>query len=203
MVGKKTIHGELSGSLPLEMEQTLFAVAPPWSSAGQCTLLCVQGGEARRFPCHNAAHCWHMKRQPSLVPVIMTVIVAVAVAIAIAIAIAIAVSIADAIAVILGHPRCCCRQPLLLPLPSAIAVAVSIAVGRPHCNLWPLPSPLPSAIAIAVAIDHRRRHHRRPSPLPSPSSSPLPSLFEQFKQIMLTLFYLVWIVSGALIAVDD
>ncbi len=51
------MHGELSGSLALEMELTLFAVAPRWRSAVHCKLLWAQGEEAKRCPCHNAAHC--------------------------------------------------------------------------------------------------------------------------------------------------
>jgi hypothetical protein len=107
--------------------------------------------------------------------------------VAIAIAIAATVSVAIAIAIIVGHRRCPCRWPLLLPSPSAIAVIVSIdvaiAIGialshcRHHC-LWPLQLPLPSAIAIGIAVGHchcRCRHCRRwPLPLLLP--------FEQFKQ---------------------
>jgi hypothetical protein len=118
-----------------------------------------------------------------------------------------------------GHCcRCCCRShcnrgcPLChrrhcrrrwqspSPLPSAIAITVAadhrrcpLRCRRPcHCNrCWPLPLPLPLAIAFAVAIGHRR------------CCCCLPLPFEQFKQIMLTLFYLLWAVSGALIAAHE
>ncbi len=104
--------------------------------------------------------------------------------------------------------RCCCP----LPPPLAIAIAVSadnlhchlhyhhrtiaIAVGHHRCRCHqPLQLLSPSAIAIAVAVGHRCCLCHRPLPSLSP--------FEQFKQIMLTLFYLIWTVSGALIAADD
>ncbi len=109
--------------------------------------------------------------------------------------------------------RHCCHWPSPLPLPASVAVAV----GHRHCCFCcrccrcchcdcrqPLPLPLPLAIAVAVAVDHHHcycRHHW-PLPLLLPSLSPLP-WFKQFKQIMLPLFYLVWALSGALIAVDD
>jgi hypothetical protein len=90
-----------------------------------------------------------------------------------------------------------------LPLrsPSTIAAAISVA--------------LPSAIAVAItlAIGHHL-HHRRPSQLPLPLAITVAMLlaisescclgaarivFDQLKQKMLTLFYCVWTVGGALI----
>ncbi len=154
------------------------------------------GVEARCRPCHSAAHFWHMKRQPFLCN---------------------------------GCPcrgyhhcnrsrhlcchcqlccrhRCCCHCncPLPLPLPSAIAVVIAISVA------------LPSAIAVtvALAVGHCRLRHCQPLQLPSLSAITvaMPSaisescclgavriVFHQLKQIMLTLFYFVWTVGGALI----
>ncbi len=109
------------------------------------------GVEARCRPCHSAAHCRHMKRQPSLCHCCPC----------------------------RGHSHCdchrrccccrhcrlhchcrpcchrccCCRHPSLLPLLSPIAVALVIG----HCCLRHCqPSHLPSllAITIAVAIGH-------------------------------------------------
>ncbi len=186
------------------MEQTFFAVAPRWHSAGQYTLLCAQGGEARHHAGHSAAHFWHIKRQPSFVSAVMTVIVAVAIAVAAAIANAIAnaafVVPTIAVAVAVSHCRCRCCQPLLL-LSISVAIAVAIAVAL-RLSLA-ITVAILSAIAVAVAISHGRCRCRRPLPLSSPSLSPLPLLLKQFKQIMLSLFYLVWAVSRALIAADD
>jgi hypothetical protein len=87
-------------------------------------------------------------------------------------------------------------------LPSTIAAAISVA--------------LPSAIAVAVtlAVGHCRLRHRRPLQLPSPLAITIAMLsaiskscclgvakivFNQLKQKMLTLFYFVQIVGGALI----
>jgi hypothetical protein len=79
-------------------------------------------------------------------------------------------------------------------LPSAIAVAI--------------------AVAIALAVGYCRLRHHRPSQLPSPLAitvaMPLAIsescclgtariVFDQLKQRMLTLFYFVWTVGGALI----
>ncbi len=187
------------------MEQALFArVAPRWHSAGQCTLLCAQGEEARHCPCHSAAHAHEEATLPCVSRVAS------------------------------HCRRCCChcncnrrhhlhcrphcrqRWPLLLSLPLAIAVPVAISHCRyrlhchrhRHCHRYcdccrPLPSLLPSAITVAATIGHCCWHPRWPSPLLLPSLSPLPLPFEPFKQIKLSLFYLVWTVSGALIAVDD
>ncbi len=121
------------------------------------------GVEARCRPCHSAAYCRHMKRQPSLCHCCPCH----------------------------GHCHCNCRRHLCcrcrfrchchrcppLPLPSAIAVAVT--VNHPHCHLCsvaishfrrcrpcgrPLPYPSPLAIAVAISIGHH--HHRRGWPFP-------------------------------------
>jgi hypothetical protein len=98
------------------------------------------------------------------------------------------------IAVVVGHCHCshhqpspppsllCCRQPLpsLSPLPSAIAV--SITNGHHSCHLhWPLPLPLPSTISESCCLGASR------------------IVFNQWKQRMLTVFYFVRTVGGALI----
>jgi hypothetical protein len=105
-------------------------------------------------------------------------------------------------AVAITHRRHHCRQPLLLRLPLTIAAAISVA--------------LPSAIAVAVAlaVGHCRLCHRQPLQLPSPSAITIAMLlaisescclgaakivFNQLKQIIITLFYFVQTVSGALI----
>jgi hypothetical protein len=116
------------------------------------------GVEARWRPCHSTAHCWHMKRKPSL----------------------------HHCCPCRGrqhcnrrrnprchcrlHRHCCCRRPL--PSLSAIAVAVAVdhcrhhlccvAVNHCHCRClcpcyWPLPSLSPSAIAVAISICHHRQ----------------------------------------------
>jgi hypothetical protein len=194
------------------MKQTLFAVAPPWFSDGQCTLLCLQGGEAGRHPCHSTAHCQCMKRQPSLVSVAMTTTSS-------------SLSLWP-----LPLPL-----PSLLPLPLPLVNAVSIAVGcrrcryrhRRHCHcshhrhrssLLQLPSAIAIAVAITVTISiaisvgrchchcHVKHHlpckRRRPS-LESCCLGAVTIIFKQFKQIMLTLFYFAWTVRGTLIAADD
>ncbi len=113
------------------------------------------------------------------------------------------------------HRRCCCP----LPSPSAIAAAVAVnhccrrlcCVAVSHCRCrrpcrWSLPLPLPLAIAISVTVGHRSYHLHWPSPSPSPSAIPKSCclgaariVFDQLKQRMLTLFYFVQIVGGALI----
>jgi hypothetical protein len=116
--------------------------------------------EAMCHPCHSAAHCRHMKRQPSLSHCHPR----------------------------RGRRHCNCRcrcrlclrcqlrchchccRPLLLSLPSAIAVAVTVnhhrrhlcCVAVSHCHrrcpcCQPLPSPSPSAITVAISVGH---HHR-------------------------------------------
>ncbi len=157
---------------PLKWSKHSLQWHPHGTALGNAHSFVSRGGGARHRPCHSAAHCWHMKRQPSLVSVIVTVIIAIA--IPVTVAIALAVSVAVAIAVVVGH--CCCHRrwplPSLLPLAIAItvsasvAIAVAIAIAVSHCRChrrWPspLPSPLPLAIANAVAISHchcRSRH---------------------------------------------
>jgi hypothetical protein len=91
---------------------------------------------------------------------------------------------ANAITVTINHHR------ISVALPSAIAVVVPLAIG--HCRLHhhqPLQLPLPLAITIAM-------------PLAISESCCLGAtriVFDQLKQRMLTLFYLVWTVGGALI----
>ncbi len=112
--------------------------------------------------------------------------------------------------------RCCCRCrhrcncPLLLPLPSAIAVAVAVNRCRHHL----------CCVAVSHCCRHRPCHRPLPSPSPSPLQLPLPlaitiamplaisescclsvakNVFNQLKQRMLTLFYFVQTVGGALI----
>ncbi len=98
------------------------------------------------------------------------------------------------IAVAVGHRCCGCHQPL--PPPSLL---------RPR-QPSPLPLPLPSAIAVSITIGDCSCHLRWPSPLPLlPAISKSCCLgaariiFNQLKQRMLTLFYFVWTVGGALI----
>ncbi len=110
-------------------------------------------------------------------------------------------------------------SPLLLPLPLPIAVAVGhCRRGRrqplPPSSLLrcrqpsplPLPLPLPSAIAVSVIVRHHscRLHWPSPTPLPSAISESCclgmaRIVFDRLKQRMLTLFYFVWTVGGALI----
>ncbi len=109
------------------------------------------GVEARSCPCHSAAHCWHMKRQPCLYhrrP-------------------------CHGCRNCNRHRHlrrcrqlhCHCRCRCLLPSPSAIAVAV--AVNHPRCCL------------CCVAVSHCHHHQRCPChrslPSPSPSALQLPS----------------------------
>jgi hypothetical protein len=123
------------------------------------------GVEARCCPCHSAAHCRHMKRQPCLChchprhghrhcdPCC--------------------------------HLRCCCQlrhhHRCRCPSPSTLAIAIAVAIDycrrhlccvavshcpcRPCCPRHrPLPSPSPSAIAVAISIDHHRHCCRQPFP---------------------------------------
>ncbi len=109
----------------------------------------------------------------------------------------------------------------LLPLPLLSPIAVAVAIS--HCSCGhrqpslppsllrcrqpsPLPFPLPLAIAISVTIGQRSCHLHRPSPSPSPSAISKSCclctariVFKQLKQRMLTLFYFVRTVGGALI----
>jgi hypothetical protein len=155
------------------------------------------GVEARCRPCHSAAHRRHMKRQPSLCHCCPCH----------------------------GHRHCdcrrhlhhhcrlhrhcrcrrqfplpsaicrcgcrqplpplsllCCRQPLPSPLPLKLAIAISVTVGHCSCHLhWASLSPLPLAISKSCCLGAAR------------------IVFNQLKQRMLTIFYFVWTVGGALI----
>jgi hypothetical protein len=155
------------------------------------------GVEARCRPCHSAAHCRHMKRQPCLCHhhpchgrchcnchchLCRT----------------------DSITIAVAVDRCRCCQPLPLRSPSTIATTISVA----------LLSAITVAVAIALAIGNCCPHHRWPSQLPSPLAITVTIavghfqelllgaariVFDQLKQRMLTLFYFVWTVGGALI----
>ncbi len=103
------------------------------------------GVEARCRPCHSAAHCRHMKRQPCL----------------------------HHRHPCRGHCHCDCRCHLCCccqlchhprcrcPSPSLSAIAVAVAVNHCHHRL------------CCVAISHCRCHHRCPHHRPLPSPSPL------------------------------
>jgi hypothetical protein len=198
---KKTIHGELSGTLPLEREQKLFAASPTCCCTGKCTLLCVHGGGGKVSPLPQ--HCtllvheeatlplsllpllWPLPLQlpspsplPSLLPSLLPLLLPSSIAIAVAVA----------------HCRCGCCQPL--PLPSLLRC----------CLPLPLLSPLQLAIAVSVTVSHRSCRLC----WPSPSSSQLAIsescclglariVFKKFKYRILTLFYVVQPVDGALI----
>jgi hypothetical protein len=116
------------------------------------------------------------------------------------IVVAISVVVADSvtIAIAVAHRRC--HWPLPLRSPSTIAATVSIALRSAIA--------IAIAVTIALAIGHCRLHHRRPSQLPSPLAITVTVtighfrariVFDQLKQRMLTLFYFVWTVGGALI----
>ena len=170
-------------------------------SAGECTLLCVHGGGGKvsplpqccTLPAHEEATLplslspspWPLPLQsplpsPSSLPTPSPSLLPLPIAVAI------------------GHCRCGCRQPLPppsllhccqpspsplpLPLPSPSAIAVSVTVGHHSCHLhWPSLSPLPSAISESNCLGAAR------------------IVFNQLKQRMLTLFYFVQTVGGALI----
>jgi hypothetical protein len=119
------------------------------------------GVEARCHPCHSAAHCRHMKRQPSLCHCPPC------------------------------HGRCHCDPHCHLhcrcqlrchhrrcrPLPSLSAIAIAVAVNhRRHCLCCiaishhcchrpchrPLPSPSPLANAVAISVGHHCCHRHWP-----------------------------------------
>ncbi len=112
-------------------------------------------------------------------------------------------------------------SPLPTPLPSLSPLPIVFALSHCHCGhhqpLPPLsllhcrqpllsPSSLPLAIAVSVTVCHCSCHHRWPSPLPSPSAISESCclgveriVFNQLKQRMVTLFYFVQTVGGALI----
>jgi hypothetical protein len=126
------------------------------------------GVEARCRPCHSAAHCRHMKRQPFLhngCP-----------------------CRGCRYCNRHGHLHCHCqlrcrcrrRCPLPLPLPSAIAIAVAITIAAA------ISVSLPSAIAIAVAlaVGHCRLHLRWPSQLPSPLALTVAIAVSRFQEFL-------------------
>ncbi len=98
------------------------------------------------------------------------------------------------IAITVGH--CCCSRCQPLPPPSLLRCRQPL----------PLPLPLPSAIAVSVTVGHCSCHLRWPSLLPSPLAiskscclGTARIVFNQLKKRMLTLFYFVRTVGGALI----
>ncbi len=121
--------------------------------------------EARCFPCHSAAHCRHMKRQPCLChrhPCR-------------------GVCHCNRRCHLHRHHRlrrhCHCHCPLPSPLTIAIAVAVDhgrrhlccLAISHCHCRPrcpchWPLPSPSLSAITVAISVGHHCHCCRWPFP---------------------------------------
>jgi hypothetical protein len=107
----------------------------------------------------------------------------------------------------IAHRRCRhrCRQPLPLRLPLTITAAISVA------------SPSAIAVTVALTVGHCRLRHQPSSQLPPPSAitvaMPLAIsescclgvakiVFNQLKQRMLTLFYFVQTVGGALIKAE-
>jgi hypothetical protein len=179
------------------------------------------GVEARCCPCHSAAHCQHMKRQPLLIHCCCYC----------------------------GHFHCNCRHRLhhrcrqpyhcrchgcchclchchccrhcCRPSPIAVAAAVTVVVRHccrgchspsrppsPLCCRQPLPLPSPSPLAIAISVTVVNCSHHLHLPLLPPLQSAIAKIyclgaariiFKQFKQIMLFLFYFVRTVGGALI----
>ncbi len=152
---------------PLEGEQTLFAVSPPWCSAGKWTFLMAMGVKARCRPSKSAAHCRRMKRQPFLHG-------------------------RPRRGRLLCHCRChlrlqprrhcCCRHchHCNRPSPSPLLWAIAaVAVNHPcchlcrvavshHCRRHPcrptLPSPSLLAITVAIAVGHHGHRCRWPFP---------------------------------------
>jgi hypothetical protein len=174
---KKTIHGELLGTLPLEREQTPFAASPPWCSAGECTLLCVHGGGGKvsplpqrcTLPAHEEATLFVIVPLTVAVAIVITVAVFIAVAIAVAnsvaVAVAVAIAVAIAISVVIPHCRHHLCRPLPLRLPSTITAAISVSHCLCHCPCcWPLLSPSPLAITVAISVGHQHRRCRQPLP---------------------------------------
>jgi hypothetical protein len=121
------------------------------------------GVEARCRPCHSAAHCRHMKRQPSLCHCCPRH----------------GRHHCDCHCRLHHHSqlhcRCCCCHPSLSL--SLLDIAVAVAVDHCHCRLChvaishcrcrrPPHRPLPflslSAIAVAISLGHHRHHRRWP-----------------------------------------
>jgi hypothetical protein len=130
-----------------------------------------------------------MKRRSS------AVVIAIAVAITVAVSVAVAVNLA--VAYCHHHPRWPFLSQLLLPITAAISFVLLSVIA--------VASPLASAIAVSVTVGDCSHHLHRSSPLPS--TSPIAEscclgvariVFKQFKQKMLTLFYFVWTLGGAL-----
>jgi hypothetical protein len=134
-------------------------VSPPCRSAGECTFLCVHGGGGKVLPCHSAAHCRHMKRQPCLChwhprrgcchcncrchfhrhhQLSHYCHCHCPLPLPLAIAVAVAVNHRRhrhcCVAVSHCRCRCCCPCRQLLLSPSLSANAVAIFVGH-HCHL--------------------------------------------------------------------
>jgi hypothetical protein len=93
---------------------------------------------------------------------------------------------------------------LLLPSPSPITAAVSFVL--PSAITVALALALAIAIAISITVGHRSCHLHWPSMslLPSPIAESCclgvaRIVFKQFEQIVVTLFYFVRTVGGALI----
>jgi hypothetical protein len=97
-----------------------------------------------------------------------------------------------------------------LLLPSAIAVAVFVN----HCRRHSFASTSAIAVVVAFAVGHCRLRHHQPLQLPLLLAITIAMLsaisescclgmarivFDQLKQRMLTLFYFIWTVGGALI----
>jgi hypothetical protein len=159
---------------PLKGANTLSSVTPMTHALSFVSM----GVEARCRPSKSTAHCRHMEMQPFLCNGCPR------------------------------HGRHHCPSPSLLSLAIAIAVAVNhrhrhpCCVAVSHCcHRCPCRWPLPSC-------------HRRPSQLLSPSAITVAMpfaisescclgaariVFNQLKQRMLTLFYFVHTVDGALI----
>ncbi len=137
---------------------------------------------------------------PDFVIITLAVVVAISIAVATSVVVpdSITITVLVAITIAIGHCRCGChrpspppsllrhRQPLPLPLqlpsPSPSAIVVSVTIGHRSCHIrWPSLSPLPSAISESCCLGAAR------------------IVFIQLKPRMLTLFYFVRTVGGALI----
>ncbi len=135
---QKTIHGKLSGTLPLEREKTLLAVSPSRCSAGECTFLSVHGDGGKVPPLQNGSTSlphkettlsfyWSPLPWPLPLPLPLPSLSPMPTPLTLPLPSPLQWPIAVAIAV--GHCRCSlrqplpplallpCRQPLLLPLP--------------------------------------------------------------------------------------
>jgi hypothetical protein len=121
------------------------------------------GVKARCCPCHSAAHCRHIKRQPSLCQYCHRR----------------GYCHCDRHRRLCLHCHLCCRCRCHCPLPflSRLAIAVVVTINQcrrhlcciaiSHCCCrhpchQPLPSPSPLAIAVAISIGHHRCRRRWP-----------------------------------------